>query len=92
MSRIYENTEYNLETLGELEEICKKASQVNGWYAHKYENGNIRGPWHRWVNVEEGSREGVENGYIAPKESDIDFIAAAMNHFPHLIKALKEKI
>lgn len=90
MSRICENTIYDSKQIAELKRTSKAATQVVGWYPHSpYESGHIRGPWHRWINVLEGT--GVDGKHTATVEDDITYISTAMNHFPHLLQVIDKQ-
>lgn len=75
---------YNLD---ELSKLCKKSTQVVGWYPHRY-SGQIRGPYYRWFILQPGSDDG--QGRLASPEDDIEFAAAAMNTLPHLVIKIQE--
>jgi len=89
MSRIYKDFIYNKNSIQELIEICQKSTDVVGWYEHPYEDGNIRGPWHRWINVSKENEHTKD--HIAKHSDEVKFIATAMNHFPHILNELLEK-
>lgn len=84
MSRFYEDVIYTKEKIEELKKVHAKSTQVNSWYAHPLEEGNIRGPWNRWIEV--SKNEGCE--HVAPHKDEVNFIAEALNHFPHLLKRI----
>lgn len=88
MSRIYEDFKYTNDNIQKLKEIAHKGTQVNGWYEHPYEDGNIRGPWNRWINVSP-DRNDDSKGNVADHVDDVKFIATAMNHFSHLLKEIE---
>lgn len=82
-----------------IESICKeikdrkaKSTQVNGWYAHAYEDGTIRGPFHRWFRCTEVAPQYRQ--HVASVADDVEYAAAAMNYAPLLVEEyekLKEK-
>jgi hypothetical protein len=81
------------QTRDELRELISKSTQVNGWYAHGYEDGTVRGPYHRWFKCSEVDDKYKHN--VAPVNDDVNFAAAAMNNLEallDLLDAAEEKV
>lgn len=88
MSEIIETKTLTEEYLTELKELCKKATQVVGWYPHGYD-GTVRGPFCRWFHCDEVSPE--HRKYVGEVADDVRFAAAAMNSLPALLELLDQK-
>ena len=70
-----------------LKELHDKSTKVNAWYAHGWEDGTVRGPFHRWFKCSE-----VEPRYakhVAGVAEDTEYCAGAMNLAPYLINAVE---
>jgi hypothetical protein len=66
-----------------LREIASKATQVVSWYAHPAE---VRGPFHRWLNISEVDDK--YKGNVASQADDAEFAAAAMNNLVPLLDTI----
>lgn len=90
-------TPFTPELLARLREIASKSTRVVAWYPHGYHDGRmpgcdgtVRGPFGRWFGV-----CGGDNGMgdpikyptpVADSRDDVEFCAAAMNHFEGLLE------
>ena len=73
--------------MDEIKHTKSKSTQVNGCYDHGYENGTIRGPFHRWFRCQE-----VDDQYkqhVASVADDVAYAAAAMNYAPALVEEIE---
>lgn len=88
MSKLYENEDYTFTKIDDLKEICKNATQVNGWYPHTHD-GTVRGPFGRWFTCTGGENQNARNVGVPSISNDTHFAASAMNNFPRLLDTVK---
>jgi len=70
-----------------LKELHRKSTRVNYWYDHGSEDGTIRGPFHRWIKVEEVDKAYKDN--VASVAEDAAYCTAALNYVPLLLKEIE---
>ncbi len=93
MSLSYKECEFNNDEIKEFKTVCDKATQVVGYYAHPYaKEGNIRGLWNRWFNLDDnkGSKEAEKQGILSSSANDITFAALAMSAFPNALEKISQ--
>lgn len=88
MSQMITTKDLTEDYLTQLKDICKKATQVVGWYAHAYD-ATVRGPFCRWFHITPVAPEYEK--YVGTIQADADFAAHAMSAFPALLELIDEK-
>ena len=88
MSQMIDVKTLSEEYLTKLKELCKKSTQVVGWYAHGYDR-TVRGPFCRWFTCSEVSPEYQK--HVASVYDEVEYCAAAMNSMPALLELLDQK-
>ncbi len=75
---------YTEKELEILKELCGKATQVVGWYAHYKQ---VRGPFCRWFEITEVADQYKQ--HVGTIRDDLNYCAAAMNELPRLIAEIE---
>lgn len=91
MGRNYESCEFNDNDINKMKKVCDKATQVNAYYPHYHEEGNIRGPFCRWFDIHKNEfvkkHEGKEVGW---EKDDIDYACLALSAFPNALDKITQ--
>lgn len=82
-----------MKALDQIRARLEAATPVNGWYIHPNENGHLRGPYNRWLNVvgplEELRSERDGKVLRADYKADLEMFAHAPTDIARLIRAVE---